>query len=303
MRVDSGKSIFNSPSSDKSLIEYVMGYISHFSPFSSCKLYAIMFIQYVASIGSASLVLYWRSQYFFYRPSSINSIEYAHSINSEFFSPLSYIKRFSVKFKNNIVSFIVSLLFYCRPPTILCTISKHIIFSINAVVNAWSFAHVCKEIFKRISPSITNHDTSTTIINIIGRFLSKASFLYPSPNAIFRSITHVVRHLYFGKLLISKASARNNTAADNVLKNSNVFFATITNTYNSSGSIAAWTNMIGSLTNNSKHSVFCSRIYRGAFLGHFSSLSRYLIGCGKQVINLLFGDQPSHITNYSMVVA
>jgi len=97
----------------------------------------------------------WLSQSAFNRPSTFDAMANGWLFYSCPPAPLHQGKPLSIVFKNVVITFIVSLLLWCRPLTIGFKISKAIINTVNGVLWAGFVAHIGIKVFERVAPSVT----------------------------------------------------------------------------------------------------------------------------------------------------
>jgi hypothetical protein len=80
---------------------------------------------------------------------------------------------------------IVGLLLRCRPTAIFGGIVAEVIDSFNACTwRAWT--HVCKEVFKRISPTTANFNPTCPVFVVAGMILVVTSAFHRAPSTVFR---------------------------------------------------------------------------------------------------------------------
>lgn len=103
-------------------------------------------------------------------------------------------KRFYFPFVEdmNVVSLVNALFLSCRPPAIFWRVWAVVVNALNAVFMTWSTTDVRNEVFKRLFPSLTNKNPSSSIVFI--RLVSWvfASFPHVHPRDMFRAARHPV---------------------------------------------------------------------------------------------------------------
>lgn len=97
-------------------------------------------------------------------PSSLESSSYRSVAHSNSSTPFSYSQSFFVKRKKLRVSSVTTIFSRSNPSTILRGVIPVVVDAVNLMFGARSFTHVCKKVFKRITPSFTNPDSSLSII-------------------------------------------------------------------------------------------------------------------------------------------
>ncbi len=142
-------------------------------------------------------------------------------------TPLFHIFTLSLIFYNNIVSCIVGLFCACSPSAIRWFIVSVVVYAINFMFWGWKSPHVCKEILKGI-PTVTDFDSTTTIIFIKRIFRIITSFFQSLPSIILTAIRHTVCSQPTHKHFFMNALARFCGSFFQTTCTHNGFIATIT---------------------------------------------------------------------------
>lgn len=93
---------------------------------------------------------------------------------------------------NTVSTSIFLLLTTCGPMTIFRRVGTIVFFAIERVVIAWTKSHISQEVFKRIEPSLTHSNPSTTIVRIPRIFRIDTASFNIGPCPILRRVTHAV---------------------------------------------------------------------------------------------------------------
>jgi len=161
-------------------------------------------------------------------------------LDSNFFGPLS--ERLSSPFvsNKNIASSVRALFFSGSPITIIRRIDTFVISSLNAVVFGRSFAHVSKEVTKRIDPPVTNCDTPSTVAWVTFFISVVTPSFYSGPHAELRGVGHSVGGTScFDKFRV-KAPTRFGCAGFYAMRVYNSFVSAVTSTLPVSMLISRW---------------------------------------------------------------
>jgi len=110
------------------------------------------------------------------------------SFDAKFFRPVRKAQRFSVICYKNVVSFVSGLFWFGCPFTIFRRISFVIVNSFNRIFRRWSNPHVVEKIYKRVSPSATNGNPSSTIRFPMWCFGIITSCFHVCPSSILRGL-------------------------------------------------------------------------------------------------------------------
>lgn len=130
-------------------------------------------------------------QGFFNRHTSLNAGLQGASVDTSFSSPLSKRLFSAVKRIAFDVSLIVVLLFACSPLAVFRRVAERVVFAFYRHTIRL-FAHIGEERLKRILPTITNGNPSSTIIGERLATRIVTSLFYMFPNAIGRRSVHTV---------------------------------------------------------------------------------------------------------------
>ena len=136
----------------------------------------------------------------FWRESSATSSFSRHFIrfpprNFELLAPSGNTKAYSVDRDDFIKSNISCLLYGRFPAAVFRFIVSVVVDTPNRMFSRGSFAHVCKEVFKAVSPSVAHRNPALPIawvLWIIGAITAKFEFC---PRMVFRSSGHTVGQL------------------------------------------------------------------------------------------------------------
>ena len=126
---------------------------------------------------------------------------------SDFVCPLRQILRATVKCQKHITTIIVALLLTCGPTAILLTVRPIIVLALQRQP-WWSRPHINVEIFKTISPAITDRDAPAAVMNKNRMFRVITSTIHTIPNVIVRRSSHAMRTTTITNAFSLKTSAR-----------------------------------------------------------------------------------------------
>jgi len=91
---------------------------------------------------------------------------------------------------------IVILFFHCRPATVVWRIRPPWINTIQALFR-WCRPHICDEILKRVTPTIANGYSTTSIIFVRSSCWAMTTLFHRNPNTIFSSCVSHCRNAFF----------------------------------------------------------------------------------------------------------
>jgi hypothetical protein len=102
---------------------------------------------------------------------------------------------------------VILLNLHRRPSAILRRIISIVVDSINGVFLAGLISHIVKEVLKRMSPPITNGDSTTTVVREPFVFFSVAPVPHARPRSVFSGAVHAVNRVFFSYDIVGVATA------------------------------------------------------------------------------------------------
>lgn len=175
----------------------------------------------------------WCGQSFFNRPSRVNSITERSARQVISLCPLSDHKGFVIESDPMISSGIGHLLLSSSPFTICRLVAAVGIDALNRICRVGD-AHISKKVLKTFKPSITNFNTSPTVIREKSIIRVITSLFYTKPSIVNFGTTHSVSRVgfvqfmrSFGSFFVSDTPARSSAAGFKVVASNFLFIPAI----------------------------------------------------------------------------
>lgn len=156
---------------------------------------------------------YWLCYGIGHAPTGFNSVGNGFRIYPRQFGPLGKGQAQSKMLNMATTSAVSALRFLCGPLTVFWRVWAIVINSFNGVFCGWSWPHVCKKVFKRVSPLFTHNNSASAVVFPSGIFGVAAPSFHAAPNVPFGRncslSSHAMSRFYFAQNLNPEASTTN----------------------------------------------------------------------------------------------
>jgi len=105
------------------------------------------------------------------------------------------------------------------PAAVLRGVGTIVVFAVYRMAFGWPWLHVFEEGFEAISPTITDDNSPSAIIGIVGAFRIQTSRLNSAPRFVFTRVRHAVGSKQVSRALTMQATTRLNLLSEMVLTN------------------------------------------------------------------------------------
>lgn len=172
-------------------------------------------------------MIYYLRNRTFWKPSETQPLQDCCLTNSGKFRPLRDTKRFSTNRQPSISSSVLGLSCVRRPANISGFIVAVIVNAVKGMTCGWCLSNISKKVFKRLSPTITDNNSTASVTREPRHILVITSIPHVAPRLIFLGILHAMR---LAVRLAFKATATLRSLRQRI-RLANYFGTTITTTH------------------------------------------------------------------------